>query len=327
MNDFNLLIYFVILNLIIIIFFTKLKHIISVKDYPNKRKLHAKPIPLLGGPILLINLSFYALLTHLEVINFDFEINAKLFYLYCLIIFVLGIVDDIFSINPNIKLTGFIIIFFSYCFLDNSILIQEISLSFRPSNIYLGNYSYFFTVICFLAFINAFNMFDGINLQSTSYSIFLTLYLLYSSYNSFFFLLIVFLIFFSILNFKNKSFLGNSGSYLLPFIFSVIFIHNHNFQNYNADLIFVLMSIPGFELLRLTIYRISRGKHPFYPDRNHIHHLMMLKYSNFSAVLFLNLLIYLQLILYNIFRQSIFSIFLGLLVYIGIIFFLIKKNK
>ena len=39
------------------------------------------------------------------------------------------------------------------------------------------------------------------------------------------------------------------------------------------------MSLPGYELLRVTITRIGDKKHPFSPDRQHLHHYLVSKLS------------------------------------------------
>lgn len=327
MNNFFFLIIFIITNSILIFFYDKFKNLIKILDYPNKRKLHKNPVPLLGGPLLFINLSIFIFLVNLNFIDFNFPINVNLFYLFCTLIFILGILDDIYSITPNNKLFIFIILFILYCSLEQLILIQNISLDFKSKDIYLGNFAFLFTIICFIVFINAFNMFDGINLQSSTYSIFLSANLYFIDYNFFFIILTIFLLFFSFLNYREKSFLGNSGSYLIPFIFSVMFIIYHNNYNYNADVIFVLMSIPGYELIRLTFYRILKGKHPFFPDRNHIHHLMVKKLSYKMSIIFLNFLIYLQLIIYLILDKTIISILIGTLIYALSIYFLLINKK
>lgn len=75
------------------------------------------------------------------------------------------------------------------------------------TNIQLINLSIFFTLICILLFVNAFNMFDGINGQSGIYLLIILLYLL--SKNIFPLLIIVFIIstiFFLIGNIQNKFF-------------------------------------------------------------------------------------------------------------------------
>ena len=56
--------------------------------------------------------------------------------------------------------------------------IRNISLSALDQNFSIGIFSYFWTVVCFLLFINALNMFDGINLQVTIYSLISVVYLI-----------------------------------------------------------------------------------------------------------------------------------------------------
>ena len=50
---------FVLVNSIVIFYFDKIKTIIKIVDHPNERKLHKNPVPLLGGPILFLNLSIF----------------------------------------------------------------------------------------------------------------------------------------------------------------------------------------------------------------------------------------------------------------------------
>ena len=120
----------------------------------------------------------------------------------------------------------------------------------------------FFTVFCFLVYLNAFNMFDGINLQASFYSLFIFLNIMFFFSNSLLInILIISLIGFSYLNFKNKTFLGDSGSLILAFIISYFFIslYNLDFINY-ADKICLFMLIPGFDLIRLFLIRIFNKK-------------------------------------------------------------------
>ena len=89
----------------------------------------------------------------------------------------------------------------------------------------IENISYLFSVLCFLLFINAFNMFDGINLQSAIYSVFLFLiFLLKGIFIEISLVLLIVLFFFAYLNFKNKCFMGDNGTLLISFILSYFFI-------------------------------------------------------------------------------------------------------
>ena len=130
-------------------------------------------------------------------------------------------------------------------------------------------------------------MFDGINLQSSSYFIILVFYILNLHDNNFFlvFLLISLIIIFK-LNFKGKIFMGDSGIYILSFFLSYLIIKNYNINvKINADLIFILMMLPGIDMLRLFIFRILNKKNPFSPDKNHIHHLLLEKlFSKVSLI-------------------------------------------
>ena len=75
-------------------------------------------------------------------------------------------------------------------------------------------------------------MFDGINLQSSSYFIILILYLIIIGIKSDLLnIILLSLILIFILNRNGKIFMGDSGVYLLAFIFSYIFIKIYNFDN------------------------------------------------------------------------------------------------
>ena len=170
-------------------------------------------------------------------------------------------------------------------------------------------------------------MFDGINLQTGIYSLFIFAVFFIITKNIFFFYLIIPLIFFLILNYSNKCFLGNSGAALLAFVISVICIKLHNINKFYVEDIFLLMCIPGYDLLRLAFVRLFNRKHPFYPDRNHLHHLILDTHGyNIALFLVISLIVIINFI--NLFYQfsSILLIFLSIVIYSGIIFYL-KKTK
>ena len=95
------------------------------------------------------------------------------------------------------------------------------------------------------------------------------------------------------LNHKQKSFLGDSGTYLLAFIFSYFFIKLYNqTSTIQVDKIVLFMIIPGIDLIRLFTLRIIRGRNPFSPDRNHLHHII-----NSCIIRFVSNRLYLLLII------------------------------
>jgi UDP-GlcNAc:undecaprenyl-phosphate GlcNAc-1-phosphate transferase len=183
-----------------------------------------------------------------------------------------------------------------------------------------------FTSASFLLFINAFNMFDGINLQSALYSFFLLLiFLIIGFATEIIIVLILSLLFFAYLNFKNQCFLGDNGSLIIGFILSFLFIksYNANFIIY-ADQIFLLMMIPGIDLLRLAITRIYNGKHPFRGDRDHFHHNILKKYGHNKTISIILLIIVIPNIVSLTFGGSLYLILLSGILYSVLLFF-IKK--
>ena len=181
------------------------------------------------------------------------------------IIFCIGAVDDKINLNPNLKLLLLTILLSCVLYLDNTLLIENLRFSFLENNISLGKYSFVFTILCFLLFINACNMFDGINLQSTTYFIILCTFIIsLSSENYFLFFFLINLLFIFKLNSSGKIFMGDSGIYISSFFLAFLIIKNYKINlDMNADLIFILMMLPGIDMFRLFILRIFNGKKPF----------------------------------------------------------------
>ena len=120
-------------------------------------------------------------------------------------------------------------------------------------------------------------------------------------------------------------FLGDSGTMLIAFIVSYFFIKSHNLYNkFFSDEIFLIMMIPGFELLRLAVTRIYKKKHPFSPDRNHIHHLMISKFGFLKSFLAIQILLVLPFLSYMLISNSIIVLSISLIMY-SCIFFVLKK--
>jgi UDP-GlcNAc:undecaprenyl-phosphate GlcNAc-1-phosphate transferase len=135
---------------------------------------------------------------------------------------------------------------------------------------------------------------------------------------------IIQIIFFLILNFKKKIFMGDSGTLFLSTLFSFFIIKTYKNENYFfADDIFLLMLIPGIDLLRLAIFRILKKKHPFKADREHIHHYLLSKFSLINTIIIIQLLIIIPTLVGIYFRISSMMIVLSLIIY----FFLIIKFR
>ena len=281
---------FLIINLIIYFNLDRLSKVINIYDTPDKKlKLHRKITPVLGGCILAINyffLFFYQIYLGQEFLAFKKSIfsNREIISIIILIIslFLIGIYDDKFKIKPSFKIFYSTFVLLLCILINEKLVISSFSVSFLKNKIFLNQLSFFFTIFSFLIFINSLNFFDGINGQSCLFLLIVFVFLLLKSNFHLFYIFNIFLIlliFF--LNIKEKIFLGDSGIFLIGSVASISLIYEYKFNQFIlfADQIFLLLLLPGIDLVRLTIVRIYNGKNAFYGDRNHIHHLLMKKFS------------------------------------------------
>jgi UDP-GlcNAc:undecaprenyl-phosphate GlcNAc-1-phosphate transferase len=332
------IIFFILIafNFLFIFQINKISKWIGLYDLPDKnRKLHKHPVPLLGGVLIFSLLVVLFLIFTVDVqvfsINFNFSrLEFIKFLFFSTLIFALGIVDDKIQINPNYKLIFFLVLSLLYLNLDETVVISELRFTFSETFFNLGHYSIPFTTLCILLFINAFNMFDGINLQCGFYSFFIFfIVLIHGNYYLLSFFILVQIIFFLFLNYKGHIFLGDNGSLLLGFLISILIIKNYNFnfEFLYADQIFLLMMIPGVDLLRLAMQRLLKKKHPFSPDREHLHHYLIANYGFLKTSIIVQSLIVFPL-LYSIFFGNTFLVILvTFAIYAFIIFKLCFKTK
>ena len=111
-------------------------------------------------------------------------------------------------------------------------------------------------------------MTDGKNGLCASIQILILTILIYYGFdeinNLFEIAYIFFLITFLIFNFRGKVFLGDSGVYLGTFIITnKIFLCYENIINFKIEQIFILLLIPGIDMLRVFIVRLKKINHLF----------------------------------------------------------------
>ncbi len=326
------------INLISLLFFFILyKNInlitkkLNLIDYPDKKKkLHKKKTPLIGG--LIIFLCF----VYLIVIDQLFSINSNFIFKIIFIlspIFIIGLLDDIYNLGPINKTISLSLLILLFLYFDKQFLLKELYFD-DFKKIYLLNdlLSYFITTFCLLLLINAFNMTDGVNGLAHSI-LFLWLIILIILFNLnitfYFFALIIFLSF--VLNYQGKYFLGNSGSLFLSSFIGLLTIYlynsNLNFRNLiNVEKIILIFLIPGLDMLRLFILRISNNKSPFSGDVNHFHHYLVKNFYLHKAIILYLFLILWPFIFIQFYKVKYFFIFL---IQAIIFFFLASyfKNK
>ena len=332
MINFYFLFLLTFFNIYLLFNFKNYSKLFKIEDKPdNIRKLHKKNVKVLGGTLLLANIILYVFFfllfdrVYLEKI-YGSQQNFFIFFISVFLMYLTGLLDDKKNLPPLNKLV-FTIIIISTSLFFNKNFVTEIKLSFYEHTIYLGQFSFLFTLFCYIIFINSFNMLDGINLQAGLYALFLFLFMFSSGLDTTFFVVILFGILIC-LNFNrlNKIFLGDNGCLLLSYIISYFFIDlfNNNKIIY-SDTILILLLIPGLEILRLSFERIKRNKSIMNADRRHIHHIVKFHKNDFKRVLFIQILIFLPYLI-SLFFKNYLPIIIGMIfTYFFVIYFFQKK--
>lgn len=264
-------------------------------DLPDARKLHTRPIASLGGIGIFLGVFIATLL------SVSFKINPEFQYFLAasLVIFFLGLKDDILIISATKKFLGQLA--------ATAILIHLGDIRIDSMHGFLGIYelpqsiSLLISYTTIIVTINAFNLIDGVDGLAGSLGVLSTavfgIYFLMAgipAYAMLSFAMTASLAAFLFFNYNPaKIFMGDSGSLLLGLINSVLVIKFINAADAVAGQFpltssvaigFSILIVPLLDTLRVFSIRISKGRSPFSPDRNHIHHLLLDRGLNHSQV-------------------------------------------
>jgi UDP-N-acetylmuramyl pentapeptide phosphotransferase/UDP-N-acetylglucosamine-1-phosphate transferase len=279
-----MIIFFFLLFIILLFinnFFLKNKILIDKSiNYQDSHKrlvnIRNNKVPLSGGFFFLISFCYLLLFS-----------DPILFFLFFLI-YVVGLLSDAhFIMSTKIRIFYQILIIFALV-LYSGVEIKDIRIS---SFNYLLNYKFIsiiFTVFCILILINGSNFIDGVNTLLCGYIILVLLVIILVSFKNFLILDKIFIKYFIIIssvffifNFFNKSFLGDSGSYLISTILGlnllIFFSRNNQISPY---FIAVLLWYPAFENFFSIFKRFFLKRKTYLPDNTHLHQNLFIFLSN-----------------------------------------------
>lgn len=332
-DNYSTIIFFSLFNLLSFFIIGKYKgKIFFLIDRPDGvRKLHLKSVFAVGGLFVANYLSLILLYAHFFDLKTLFAIS-----LTSLTIFLIGLLDDIFSINAYKKLLIIAIIILAVLNFNDDLKINFLYFSTFEQSIYLGKYSTLVTTLCLLLLINCFNLSDGINALATGISIIWVLFAYFYTLPElqiilFPLIFLLFLIFFSI--YKGNFFLGDNGSLVISCFIGLVIIFTYNINTQqnpgiiSVESIFILFMVPGIDMFRLFVQRLLKKQDPFQGDRDHLHHLLMDKFS-LKISLFLYFSLMLIFILSEKFKliQSAYLIVIFLIIY-SLLIKILKNNK
>lgn len=267
----------------------RIAHRKNLMAIPDERSSHRESTPSLGGVPIFFGTFFASLLLIPEG-----EFGTIPFILAgLLIIFMVGLKDDIEALSPRNKTIG-LLLGASVIVIMGDVRLASMYelLGFSGSFPYLV--SCLVSIFTIYVIINAFNLIDGINGLAGSLGVLISL-----SFGTWFFLtgqiglgvlalsltgaLLAFLRF----NVSPaQTFMGDCGSLVVGGVTGLLAIEfichcaegtaaaGYAFNQPVAVAVGFLI-IPLFDTIRVFSTRIIRGLHPLKPDRRHIHHLLL----------------------------------------------------
>ena len=247
----------------------RLAGLYDIIDIPNARKIHTHNIPRGAGLGLWLGYMLMAVIMSEEMPELRYIATGAT------IIFLCGYLDDMCSLSPFLRLG---LHFFAAC-----LVVLPLNLDIIVSAL---------AIVWIAGVTSAYNLIDGMN--GLCISIFIAssiaLFFLGRSYPGIYTGAMAL----GILcwNFPSaQTFLGDGGSTLLGYLFASHFvtITLPALRGFRLDIIILLFvlfgGVPLIDTGVAFIRRMLTGKSPFYPDKKHLHHiLMMLTGSNVITV-------------------------------------------
>lgn len=259
---------------------------LNLVDKPNFRKVHTKPISVMGGTVILFSFLIGIWIGH------PIETEIKPLIIGAIIMYVLGLVDDIYDLKPYIKLAGQIAAALVVAFYG--VTIDFISLPMGIT-IHFGFLSIPITVIWIVAITNAINLIDGLDGLASGVSAIglITIGFIAILQVNIFITMICCVLLGSLIGFlfynfhPAKIFLGDSGALMIGFIIG--FLSLLGFKNITIIALFfpiVILAVPFIDTLFAMIRRVKKGQHIMQADKSHLHHkLLALGYTHRQTVL------------------------------------------
>ena len=213
----------ILLTLILNYIFVNKKLLLNFKGDKHQKFISSRRIPLSGGLILILTSYCY----------------LNLFYLTCFFfIFCVGFLSDTKKINsPKLRFIIQTLIVLGIVYFS-SITVPETKIFFLDQLLSNNIFKIFFSVFCILIVINGCNFIDGVNTSLIGYCLIVSLSLHYLDLNGVeisqivdFYNLIPVLMALFILNFFNKLYLGDGGSYFLGLLFALCLINTYQINN------------------------------------------------------------------------------------------------
>jgi UDP-GlcNAc:undecaprenyl-phosphate/decaprenyl-phosphate GlcNAc-1-phosphate transferase len=255
---------------------------VGLVDKPNARKHHSGQVPLIGG------ISIFAAVLAASLLWLPNTLELRMYLIASAMMVFIGALDDKYDLKVRIRIVGQIIIA-SLMIYGVGGYIANLGDLFGLGDINLGPGGIIFTYFAIIVVINAYNMVDGIDglIGSLSLNTFTAIAILFlisgnSGYLSYPLMLATATLPYLVFNlgffkkYTNKIFMGDAGSMFIGL--SVIWLLSMGTQGENASFRPVtalwICAVPLMDMLAIVMRRYRKGKSPFKPDRDHLHHIL-----------------------------------------------------
>lgn len=268
----------------------------GLMDKPDERKIHSHPIPRLGG----VSIWVCTILSFLALIILSYYPHRSLLsglLLGSSLMFLLGLVDDIFGLSAKFKFICQIsiatIVFFLGVKITSVFLPVVGLLDLHPL------VSYVLTIGWIVGISNAVNFIDGVDGLAGSVitisSVTLGLIALGLTPADVVISLVAFILAGSMLGFLTynfnpaKIFMGDSGALFAGFLLATLSVmFSMKTTGYKMYVPLLVLAVPILDITFSSLRRILKGTSPFVADAEHIHHkLLNFGFSQNKAVLIL----------------------------------------
>ncbi len=258
-----------------------------IVDQPGVRKVHAAPIPRIGG--LAMALGVFAA----AAIAIDLQAQDRWFLAAAAVLVAFGALDDRLNLDYRIKFGGQLLAVGIVVVLGD-VHVRAITLDDRI--MLPGWISLPLTVLFLVGITNAINLADGLDglAGGTTFLCLCAVALLSSLGDRTTSTALCLAFAGAILGFLRYNtypatvFMGDAGSQLLGFTIGVLSIRatQNLTSQVSAAIPILLLAIPILDTLSVMVQRIGEGRSPFSPDKNHIHHkLLALGFGHHEAVM------------------------------------------
>lgn len=261
----------------------------DLTDKPNYRKVHATPIPTLGGLVI-----FTSFIIGLFILRPE---NTYHMYIVggAIVIILLGLLDDIFDLSAKLKFIVQLGVAATVV-LGGGLQVEFINLPFG-GQVEFGILSSVITIFWIVGITNAINLIDGLDGLSAGVSsiALVTIAGMAAIMGDVYVFTMAILLFFSTVGFLKynfypaKIFMGDAGALFLGYMISVLSLLG--FKNVTIISFIIPIFILGVPIADTLIAMVRRliNKQPMTsPDSSHLHHsLVKFGFTHRQTVLFI----------------------------------------